>query len=53
MWIGGIICLIGLVVTIGSCMLAGEGGGRYYIAWGAIVWGGIQFFRGLSQSNNQ
>jgi hypothetical protein len=53
MWIGGVICLIGLVVTIGSCMLAGEGGGRYYIAWGAIVWGGIQFFRGLSQSKNQ
>jgi hypothetical protein len=51
MWIGGIICLVGLVVTIGSCLLAGEGGGRYYIAWGAIVFGGIQFFRGLSQSN--
>ncbi len=51
MWIGGIICLVGLVVTIGSCLLAGEGGGRYYIAWGAIVWGGIQFFRGLSHSN--
>lgn len=51
MWIGGVICLIGIVVTVGSCLLAGEGGGRYYIAWGAIVWGGIQFFRGLSQSN--
>lgn len=51
MWIGGIVCLIGLVITIGSCLAAGEGGGRYMIAWGAIIWGGIQFFRGLSQRN--
>ena len=43
---------IGLVVTIGRCLAAGEGGGLYYIAWGAIVFGCIQFFRGLSQSNN-
>lgn len=52
MWIGGIICLVGIVVTVGSFLAAGEGGGRYYIAWGAIVFGGIQFFRGLSQSRN-
>jgi hypothetical protein len=51
MWIGGAICLIGIVVTVGSCMAAGEGGGRYTIAYGAIIWGAIQFFRGMSQSN--
>jgi hypothetical protein len=51
MLIGGGICLLGLVITIGSCLAAGEGGGRYYIAYGAIIWGAIQFFRGLSQSN--
>ena len=51
MWIGGAICVIGIVVTVGSCMAAGEGGGRYTIAYGAVIWGAIQFFRGMSQSN--
>ena len=51
MLIGGIVCLVGIVITVGSCMAAGEGGGRYFIAWGAIIWGAIQFFRGMSQSN--
>lgn len=49
MWMGGIICLLGTVMTVGSFMAASEGGGRYIIAWGAILFGGIQFFRGLSQ----
>ena len=49
MWIGGAICLLGLVVIIGSLMASREGGG-YIIAYGAILWGGIQFFRGLAQS---
>ncbi len=53
MMIGGIVCLLGIVVTVGSCLAAGEGGGRYVIAWGAILWGGIQFFRGLTQHNNE
>jgi hypothetical protein len=30
---------------------AGDGGGRIVIAWGAILWGTIQFFRGVSQSS--
>lgn len=46
MIIGGIICLIGLAVTLGSCAM---GGGNVIIAWGAIVFGAIQYFRGLSQ----
>ena len=51
--IGAIICLVGIVITVGSYSMAssGSGGGRYMIAWGAIVWGAIRFFRGLSQSN--
>jgi hypothetical protein len=53
MLIGGIVCLIGIVVAVGSCMAAGEGGGRYVVAWGAIIWGAIQFFRGMSQSNQE
>ena len=50
MWIGGLICLVGIVVTVGSC-LASADGGRYVVAWGAIVFGGIQFFRGLTQQS--
>jgi hypothetical protein len=50
MAIGGIIAVIGLVVTLATFAAAtGEQGGRYVIAWGAVIFGGIQFFRGLSQ----
>jgi hypothetical protein len=52
MVIGGVICLLGLVVTIGTCLAAGERGGTVTIAWGAIVFGGIQFFRGVSQQRD-
>jgi hypothetical protein len=48
MAIGGIVFLIGMVITVGSCMAA-QGGGTYYLAYGAIIWGGIQFFRGALQ----
>ena len=46
--IGGVIMVIGIVVTAGSYMMA-EGGGRYVIAWGAVIFGGIQFLRGMGQ----
>ncbi len=52
MVIGGIICLVGIVVTVGTMAMAGEGGGRFILAWGAIVCGAIQFFRGLMQSRS-
>lgn len=48
--IGGGICLLGIVVTVGTCM-ASQQGGTYTIAYGAIIFGAIQFFRGMSQSN--
>jgi hypothetical protein len=52
MAIGGVVCVIGLVVTIGTLAAAsGSGGGSYVIAWGAIVWGAIQFFRGAAQAS--
>jgi hypothetical protein len=50
MLIGGGICLLGIIITVGTCLSAREGG-TYTIAYGAIIWGAIQFFRGLSQSN--
>jgi hypothetical protein len=31
--------------------MAMEGGGTYIVAWGAIIFGAIQFFRGLIQLN--
>jgi hypothetical protein len=49
MAIGGIICLVGVFVTVGTMAMASEGGGRFILAWGAIVCGAIQFFRGLMQ----
>ncbi len=49
MAIGGVICAIGLVVTCGSLAASGMGG-AVIIAWGAIVFGAIQFFRGMSQT---
>jgi hypothetical protein len=50
MLIGGIICVIGLLVTGFSFAEATGGSGRYIIAYGAIIFGGIQFLRGLTQS---
>lgn len=46
MMIGGIVCLIGVAVTLGTYSSAAPGG-SYLIAWGAILYGGIQFIRGL------
>jgi hypothetical protein len=45
---GALICIIGTAVTVGSYALA-SGGGTYIIAWGAIIFGAVQFFRGLQQ----
>ncbi|MCC6554161.1 MAG: hypothetical protein IT372_14240 [Polyangiaceae bacterium] len=47
---GGLWCVGGLVVTAATYSAA-SGGGSYVIAWGAIIFGAIQFFRGLSQSS--
>ena len=50
MTIGAIVCLIGLLVTAGSFMAASSTGGGYVLAWGAIVFGAIQFIRGAAQA---
>jgi hypothetical protein len=50
MIIGGLVCALGLVITLGTLAAAsGPQGGGYVVAWGAIVFGAIQFFRGASQ----
>jgi hypothetical protein len=56
MVLGGIICAVGLIITVATYSAASEGGGSYVVAWGAIIFGAIRFFRGLagysSSSNN-
>ena len=46
---GGLWCVGGLVVT-GMTYSAASSGGGYVVAWGAIIFGAIQFFRGVAQS---
>jgi len=46
---GGLWMFGGIIVTAVT-MSAASGGGRYVVAWGAIVFGGIQFFRGIMNS---
>jgi hypothetical protein len=48
MLIGGTVCFIGLAVTVGS-YIAAEPGGVFLLAWGPIIFGALQFFRGLFQ----
>lgn len=49
MAVGGVICVIGLVVSIGSYQAAASSpsGGSYVVAWGAVIFGGFQFLKGL------
>jgi hypothetical protein len=44
---GGLVCLVGLVITIWTYTSA-LNGGTYFVAWGAIIFGAIRFFRGGS-----
>lgn len=43
---GALWCIGGIVVTIVTYNAA-SGGGTYVIAWGAILFGGIQLLKGL------
>jgi hypothetical protein len=48
MAIGGSVCALGIVITAGTYMAA-SGGGAYVVTWGAIIFGGFQFLRGLGE----
>lgn len=48
MLIGGLWIAGGLVITIGTYMAA-QGGGRYLITYGPIIYGVIRFFKGVSK----
>jgi hypothetical protein len=49
MLVGGGFFVIGLIVTIGTYSSATSSGGTYYLCWGAIIFGLIQFIQGLIQ----
>jgi hypothetical protein len=49
MAIGAAWCIGGVVVTAVTYSAASEGGGTYIVTWGAIIFGAVQFFRGLAQ----
>ena len=48
MLFGALWCIGGTVVTVATLAASSEGG-TYVVAWGAILFGGIQFLRGLFQ----
>lgn len=52
MLFGALWCIGGTVITVWTYQAAANnpGGGSYVVAWGAIIFGAIQFFRGLMQS---
>ncbi len=49
MLFGGLWLFGGLAVTLGTMFMA-DGGGKFMVAWGAVLFGGIQFVRGLFQA---
>ncbi|MGE0328513.1 MAG: hypothetical protein AB7K71_09235 [Polyangiaceae bacterium] len=49
---GALWCIGGLIVTA-ITYSAAAGGGTYVVTWGAIIFGAIQFFKGVGQSNQQ
>jgi hypothetical protein len=53
MLVGGLWCIGGTIVTAVTYGAASNSpnGGSYVVAWGAIIFGAIQFFRGLSAAN--
>jgi len=50
MIVGGFWLFGGLAVTVAALSAAASspGGGSYVVAWGAILFGGLQFFRGVA-----
>jgi hypothetical protein len=49
MAIGLLVAVVGLAISIGSYAAVAHQGGHYVVAWGAVIFGAISFFRGLFQ----
>jgi hypothetical protein len=45
---GAIWCVGGIAVTALTYQMA-SGGGTFFVAWGAVLFGGIQCLKGLGQ----
>ncbi len=43
---GALWCVGGIIITVGTYSAASNGG-SYVITWGAIIFGGIQLFKGI------
>ena len=52
MVVGGLWCVGGIVVTVLSYQAVAEKGGSYFVAWGAVLFGGIQFLKGLARASS-
>jgi hypothetical protein len=50
MLIGGLICGAGIVITV-LTISAAQNGGSYVVAWGAIIFGAIRLFKGMSNKD--
>jgi hypothetical protein len=50
MAIGGGICVIGIIITAVTYSSASSSGGRFVVAWGAILFGGIRLLWGMLQA---
>jgi hypothetical protein len=50
LWTGGAICGIGILVTA-TTFSAALNGGTYIVTWGAIIFGAIRFFNGLTNKS--
>ncbi len=48
MGVGGAIFVVGSAITL-ITLSAAQGGGHFVVAWGAILFGGIQFLAGVVQ----
>jgi hypothetical protein len=49
MLVGALWCIGGIVVTAVTYSNASTSGGTYFVAWGPVLFGGIQFLKGLFQ----
>lgn len=47
MWIGGLAVLGGGIATAATYSAAADGGGTYYVFWGAMVFGALLFLQGI------
>ncbi|MEI6900821.1 MAG: hypothetical protein WCL00_13160 [Bacteroidota bacterium] len=50
MIVGALWCIGGIIVTAVTYDAVKDTGGTYFVAWGAILFGALQFFKGVFQA---